>query len=130
MTYLKACLDDGPKGVWSNIRMDNDDPCWIGVAETGVLVKKSKVGLFGPKLYDRDAAVSANAAMGLLRRFPNILTPPNIQHPLLLSFSNAALHCSSIYELKNVLNDDFIINQDHSIEAHNYRSEMARVITH
>ena len=32
--------------------MNNNDPCWIGIALTGVLVKKSKIGVFGAKLYE------------------------------------------------------------------------------
>ena len=50
MTKLSLYLDGGVKGCWSNIRMDNDDPCWIGIADTGVSIKKSKIGImFGPE---------------------------------------------------------------------------------
>jgi hypothetical protein len=34
--------------------MDNGDPCWISIANTGVLVKKSKLGLLGEKLYSSE----------------------------------------------------------------------------
>jgi|TARA_Y100000294_G_C8335832_1_gene248611 hypothetical protein len=87
--------------------MDNNDPCWIGVAHTGVLVKKSQIGLFGSKLYDEKITVSSNTAVGLSKRFQTSLTPPDMQHPLLKAFTNAALHCSDIDEVRRVLNDDY-----------------------
>jgi hypothetical protein len=40
---------DSRIGCYANVRMDNGDPCFISVAQTGVLVKKSRVGLFGAK---------------------------------------------------------------------------------
>lgn len=107
MTKLHAYLDAGTKGVWANIRMDNNDPCWIGIADTGVLVKKSKIGMFGAKLYDEKVTVAVNTAMGLSQRFPDELTPSDIQHPLLKAFTNAVLHCDDIGEVKRVLNNDY-----------------------
>ena len=107
MTHLHAFLDAGPEGVWANVRMANNDPCWIGVADTGVLVKKSKIGVFGTKLYDENTTTSANTAKALHDRYPTSLTPPNMQHPLLKAFTNAVLHCSDIEEVKRVLNDDY-----------------------
>ncbi len=52
MPELIRFLDDDRKGRWTNIRMDNGDPCWISIAQTGILVKKSELGLFGAMLYE------------------------------------------------------------------------------
>ncbi|MCL5423235.1 MAG: hypothetical protein M1461_12315, partial [Nitrospirae bacterium] len=52
MSKLIGFLDDTTKGHWAHIRMDNGDPCWIIISRTGVSVKKSRVGLFGSKLYE------------------------------------------------------------------------------
>lgn len=107
MTHLVRFLDAAPKGVWSNIRMDNNDPCWIGVADTGVLVKKSKIGVFGRKLYDESISKSANTALALSKQYQDDMTPSEMRHPLLKAFANAALHCSTIEEVSKVLNDGY-----------------------
>jgi len=52
MTELTRFMDHNWKGRWANIRMDMGDPCWVGIAQTGILVKKSKVGWFGAILYE------------------------------------------------------------------------------
>ena len=104
MTKLFKYLDDGVKGCWSNIRMDNDDPCWIGIADTGVLVKKSKIGLLGRKIYDKGPIINQyEIAEKLHEKFPKDLTPSDITHPILKAFTNAALHCSSLEELEEEL---------------------------
>jgi len=87
--------------------MDNNDPCWISVANSGVLIKKSKIGLFGTKVYEKHIADSANAAYALSKRYRNVLTPPEMRHPLLKAFTNAVLHCTSLEEAKSVLNEEF-----------------------
>lgn len=107
MTNLLRFLDAGSKGVWANIRMDNNDPCWIGVADTGVLVKKSKVGMFGTKLYNEKTPKAASTAKALHDRDSDDLTPPDMRHPLLKAFTNAALHCSDLEGVKRVLNDNY-----------------------
>lgn len=106
MTKLVQFLDQKDKGIWANIRMDNNDPCWIGVAQTGVLVKKSKIGMFGAKLYNENLADSVSCENKLREAFPDDKTPPEMEHFLLKAFTNAVLHCSSIEEVKRVLNDE------------------------
>ncbi len=107
MTNLLRFLDAGPKGVWANIRMDNNDPCWIGVADTGVLVKRSKIGMFGAKLYDEKPPKAAVTAIGLHNLFVDDLTPTDMRHPLLKAFANAVLHCPDLEEAKLLLNDHY-----------------------
>ena len=86
--------------------MDNGAPCWIGIAQTGVLVKKSKIGLFGTKLYEeKDLLWAAKAAMALHEVFSDDLTPAEMRNPVLTAFTNAVLHCSSIEDVKRVLNE-------------------------
>lgn len=96
---------DGPKACYANIRMDNGDPCFISVAQTGILVKKSKTGMFGAKLYEvknvHEAAMAAKAVQYL---YPERLTPPDIKNLALNAFTNAVLHCSTLAEVTRVLN--------------------------
>lgn len=105
MTSLLRFLDDDHKGRWANIKMGDGAPCWIGIAQTGVLVKRSKIGLLGAKLYDeKDLYRAADKAMALTEAFPNDLTPAEMWNPVLKAFTNAVLHCSSIEDVKRTLN--------------------------
>ncbi len=105
MTSLHS-YKDSRIGCYANVRMDNGDPCFISVAQTGVLVKKSRVGLFGAKFYHQrriyDAAMTAKALAYL---YPERLTPPDVTNPVLNSFTNAVLHCSTLAEATRVLNE-------------------------
>ncbi len=106
MTRLVLFLDDNRKGRWANIRMDDESPCWIGIAQTGVLVKRSKAGMFGRKLYhEKNLHRAANKAMTLHEVFSDDLTPAEMWNPVLKAFTNAILHCSTIEEVERILNE-------------------------
>ena len=104
MTRLHSFKDD-KRVCYANVRMDNDDPIFISVAQTGVLVKKSKLGWFGPKLYESrtvyDAAMTAKALDAL---FPEYAVPDEMTNAALRAFANAALHCSTTAQVTAVLN--------------------------
>ena len=105
MTQLHSFKDDGT-GCYANVRMDNDDPCYISVAQSGILVKKSKLGLFGAKLYDeKNVYQSANTAKALAYLYPEKLTPEGMTNPVLKAITNAILHCSNLAEVTRVLNE-------------------------
>ena len=106
MTKLIRFMDDGRKGQWAGIRMDNGDPCWVGIAQTGILVKKSRVGLFGAELYaEKNMYKSAKTALALSEQYPEDLTPGGMRSPVLQSIVNAILHCSNLLEVTRVLNE-------------------------
>ncbi len=108
MTELIRFLDDDRKGRWANIRMDNGDPCWVGIAQTGILVKKSKVGMFGAKLYEeKDIYKAAKTAQALSEKYQGDLTPEEMWNPVLKSIVNAILHCSNLAEVTKVLNEAY-----------------------
>ena len=108
MTELIRFLDTDTKGRWANIRMDNGDPCWIGIAQSGVLVKKSKIGLFGAKLYEeKNIHKAARTAMALCEQYPDDLTPDDMDNLTLRSIVNAVLHCSDLEEATRVLNNAY-----------------------
>ena len=103
MTTLKN-YKDGKAGCFANIRMDNGDPCFISVAQTGVLVKKSKLGMRGPKLYEsRDAYHAAKTGQALAALYPDSHTPDGMTNPILNAFTNAVLHCSTLAEATRVI---------------------------
>jgi hypothetical protein len=104
MTRLHS-FKDNKGSCYANVRMDNGDPVFISVAQTGVLVKKSKLGIFGPKLYESrtvyDAAMTAQALDAL---FPDYVSMEGMTNAALRAFTNAALHCSTIVEVTRVMN--------------------------
>ena len=90
-------FDDGGVCCYANFRAPNGDPCYLGVAQTSVIVKKSKLGLFGAELY-KQTSISRRAATGRALEiiFPANLTPVGMKTPELKAFSNAILHCDSL----------------------------------
>ncbi len=69
MTKLHSYKDSG-SGCFANIRMDNGDPCFISVAQTGVRVRKSRLGFFGAKLYDKRVRTATRTAQALAGMYP------------------------------------------------------------
>ena len=85
--------------------MDDGKPCYISVAHTGVLVKQSRLGLFGPKLFREDPYKSAMTAKALAYLFPVRRVPPEISNPILMAFTNAVLQCDTTGQVAIVLNE-------------------------
>jgi hypothetical protein len=99
-------MDNDRRGRWANIVMDNGDPCWIGIAQTGVLVRKSRVGLFGAKLYEeKNVYKAAKTAQALDALYPSKLTPSSMSNPVLAAFVNSVLHCRDLAETTRILNE-------------------------
>jgi hypothetical protein len=123
MTRLHS-FKDGKFGCYANVRLDNGDPIFISVAQTGVLVKKSRIGFFGPKLYESrtvyDAAKTAEALHDL---FPDYAGADGMTNITLRAFTNAVLHCSTTAEVANVLNT--AIDQPRGQTADTAASELA-----
>ena len=106
MPKLLRFMDHDRRGRWAQISMDSGDPCWIGIARTGVLVKRSQIGLFGTKLYEeKNLHHAARTGQALASLYPELLTPTDMRHPALIAFANAVLHCHDIADVKHVLNE-------------------------
>lgn len=106
MTRLIRFLDDDPGNHRASIRMDNGTPCWIRIDHTGILVKKSKIGLFGAKLYqEKNIDKVAEIAKILKKQYCDDLTPDDMHNPVLKSIVNAVLHCSDLAHVARVLNE-------------------------
>jgi hypothetical protein len=98
-------FSDGKFTCYANVRLDSGEPCYINVAQTGVLVKKSRLGLLGPTLYKETVVYkAAMTAKALHHLYPDSRTPPGLHHPVLKAFTNAVLHCSSAMEVGTTLN--------------------------
>jgi len=104
MTELIDFMDQG-LSCWARFRLDSSDPCWLRVSPSGVLVKRSRLGFLGAKLYSethQGAVAMTAAALGVL--YPKLRTPERMRDPLLSAFANAILHCSTVKEVEESLN--------------------------
>jgi len=100
---------DNKAMCFSSLRMDNGDPCFISVAQTGVRVKKSKSGMFGPILFDnKNVYESANYAKALCYLYPENMLPTGFTNNVLMAFTNSVFHCSQIAEVTIALNESII----------------------
>lgn len=96
---------DGKNGCWSRVDLTSGDPIWIGVAQTGVMVKISRLGILGAKLYNennRDRI--ANTVQALDQEFSQYTTPMGMTSHVLRAFTQAALDCNTAPDLSNRLN--------------------------
>ncbi len=103
MTRILAFVDTD-RARWARFEMADGDPCWVGIAATGILVKRSKVGLFGRKIYEQRNLEKAAYLMGALdEAYPFDATPADLSSPVLQPIANAILHCQSLAEVREVL---------------------------
>jgi hypothetical protein len=93
-------------GCGATVRLETGEPCWLSIAQSGVLVKKSRFGLLGAVLYsEKDTYRIALGGIALAYLFPEKRFPDGISSPHLRSFLNAILHCRSAAEVCQTLNE-------------------------
>ena len=56
MTTIHSYKDSKTQ-LWANIRLDNNDLVFISVAQTGVLIKNSKLGIFGKNSFNLEKKI-------------------------------------------------------------------------
>lgn len=107
MPAILYFADSISRGRGATIRLDSGEPCLLSIAQTSVRVKKSRLGLFGPTLYEEKVVYkSAQTAHALSYLFPDSLLPDTgFNDPVLRAFTNAILHCSSCAEVSITLNE-------------------------
>jgi hypothetical protein len=95
MGKLVRYMDDKTH-CWSRVDLENGDPVWISVAQTGVVVKKSRLGLMGAVLYkESNLYVVAKTAQALDAQVGRYLTPKGLVNLVLRAFTQVALECIS-----------------------------------
>jgi hypothetical protein len=88
---------------YAHLRMDDDAPCFIDLSGTGVIVKRSKWGLFGAIIYrEPNGFAAAMTAKALYYLYPYERIPDDIGNPMLRAFVNAAMHSSTLTDLVEV----------------------------
>jgi len=92
---------------WARVDLASGEPIYISVARSGVVVKRSGLGLLGTKLYRSNIHGAAMTAQALDSRTRSRLTPDGMTHPALRAFTQATLEASSAAELASRLNEAF-----------------------
>ncbi len=106
MTTLKRFIDDDRRGRVAQLVLDDGSPCHVWIARYGALVRRSKHGLFGERLYEeKNPYEVARTSLALAALHPEDRTPAALTHPVLASFVNAVLHCESPEAVARVLNE-------------------------
>lgn len=114
LTKLRQFKDD-KSGRWASVVLASKEPCWISVARTGVIVKRSVLGLLGPKLYNEsDVYKAAMTAKALAYLLPTRLLPGGFSNPVLSAFTNAAMHAVTAAEVCRVLNEAIAVAEHRS----------------
>lgn len=89
-------FEDTKRRCYANLTMASGEPCLISVAQSGVLIKRSKVGIFGAILYDEKVIHRCvEMANKLGATYPKQIVPHEMHDPLLTCFVNAVLNCQS-----------------------------------
>jgi hypothetical protein len=88
-------------------RIDGGDVVYIVVERSGVVVRTSRFGFFGCRLYRAKTLEEAAATAQRLEQMSNgQITPPGMDDPLLKTFTKAVLQCSSVAEVADLLNGE------------------------
>lgn len=103
MTTLHS-FKDNSTSCFANIRMEDGEPIYISVAQSSVIVKKSRVGLFGQNLFESISPEHAiKTAQALDQAIPDQKVPADMRNPVLRAFTNAVLHCRSLDDVSKTL---------------------------
>ncbi len=96
---------DSSTQCWSRVALTSGDPIWISVAQSGLVVKRSRMGLWGAKLYvEANVFNAAMTAKALAHLQDEDLTPVTMTNPVLKAITNAVLHCESAAQVAERLN--------------------------
>jgi len=106
MTELIRFEDNNHVAAWALLRMSDGHPCWVGYDKTGIRVKKSRIRLFGARLFEeRDLIKVARIRQALNSSYPKDITPRGMRCPNLKSVVNAILHCDTLAKAQAILDE-------------------------
>ena len=90
---------------WARVDLASGEPIYISVARSGIVVKRSRLGLLGAKLYRSNIHGAAMTARALDAQTRSYLTPNDMTNPALRAFTQATLEARSSAELDSRLNE-------------------------
>ena len=98
--------DSLKRGCGATVLLELGEPCLLSIAQSGILVKKSRYGFFGAELYnEKNVYINARRTGALAYLFPDKQFPDSVSSPNLRAFFNAILHCRSAVEVCTTLNE-------------------------
>lgn len=93
--------EDNGKACWSRVDLSNGDPIWIGIAKTGAIVKRSRMGLMGTVLLkESDMHELTIIYEAICKQTLEYRTPSNMTHPMLRALTQVSLEVDSATQLK------------------------------
>jgi hypothetical protein len=98
--------DSSKRGCGATVILESGQPCLLSIAQSGILVRKSRHGIFGATLYnEKNVYINARRTGALAYLFPDRQFPDGISNPSLRAFFNAILHCHSANGVCTTLNE-------------------------
>jgi hypothetical protein len=103
MAKLIDFIDDR-FGCRSRVQLDNGELIWIRINNAGVLIKKSRFGIFGQKLFNvSEPDKLIGTIISLNKQINYYSISQDINNLVLRLFTQIALNCNTTYEIKEVL---------------------------
>ena len=100
MTGINRYSDDLVKGKWARMVMADGNPCYVAIGPRSIVIKKSKSGIFGPRIYEiRDIESIERIVDVLIEKFPQDLTPHGMTNGILRPVVNAVLHNKTLEQV-------------------------------
>src|SRR6516225_10196629 len=82
--------DSNATGCGATVMLASCEPCLLSIAQSGILVRKSRHGIFGATLYnEKNVHINARRTRALAYLFPERLFPIGITNLNLRAFFNA-----------------------------------------
>ena len=93
MSSMIDYVDIPGKACWSSVLLDSGEPIWISIAQNGIMVKQSRLGILGTKLFhETNMSRCVDVADALHRMIDFYTTPDGLQNPVLRVFTQTALN--------------------------------------
>jgi len=96
-------VSDGRFTRYAVLETPIGDPIWISIARTGIVVKQSKTGLFGKKIFQGTPDQSAEKTQQLYEAFGNVQIPNVVNNLALRIWIQAAICMRDSTEFVQVL---------------------------
>ena len=95
---------NGQPGFGATIKMESREICSVSFAHNGILVKKTRFGIFGPILYQvEDFDDMVEMVEKLNEFFPEYKLPVDFEHPIVRAFANAIWQSQSCSQFSRLL---------------------------
>lgn len=96
---------DNRVNCWSRVNLLNGDPIWISIAQSGVVVRRSRLGLAGWILYkEANAHRVTQTVQAIEKKIGTASCPQGMHSRFLRGFTSAAIASDSAASLTQLLN--------------------------